>query len=230
MNEKDIRLKPDKLAILRNNIDHDFWKPSDSKKRVRHKNLKLLYAGPISFFKGIYHIIDVCDRLKDVGENFKLSIVGDWWGHFDKEPAISKIKKLGLSNDIVFIPKVDKTRLREYYRASDLLIYQSMNEGSPRIVLEAISCGLPVIASNHPGIAELDLEQQYINFTDYGDIDKIVSIIRNYVDNPNEFISKSQRGRRHVVENFSTPAIAQDYIHFYHSIADKFNESNNCKS
>ena len=100
-----------------------------------------------------------------------------------------------------------------------MLIYQSMNEGSPRVVLEAMGCGLPVIASNHPGIVELDPGGEYISFTDYGDIDKIVNYILSYRSNPDEFVSRLEKGRRHVLENFSTEVIAEDYVRFYHSTA-----------
>ncbi len=217
--QKGVKVRLEKIEILRNNFDHNFWKISSSdRQRISNEKIHLMYAGPICFFKGIYQMLGVCNKLKKHTANFKLTIIGDWFGTFDKESVLRMIENLELSNYIDFIPKIGKVELRSFYLKSDLLLYLSENEGSPRIVLEAMGCGLPVIASKHPGIVELDPKQQYINFTDYNDLSRIVTLILSYKKHPDIFIAKSENGRINIIDHFSTPVIASDYIQFYNNI------------
>jgi glycosyltransferase involved in cell wall biosynthesis len=216
---KGVNVKKSKIYILRNNFDHHFWRPSSYREKQKIETIQLLYAGPICFYKGIYCLIDVCNKLNMLGLSFSLTIVGDWLWRFDEERSLQMIHDFNLVDFITFIPRIGRTKLRGFYRNSDLLLYQTQNEGSPRVVLEAIGCGLPIISSNHPGILEMDPKQSYINFTDYGDGKKIVEIIMDYRDNPEAFIARADAGRSYAIANFSTPAIARDYIDFYSSLA-----------
>ena len=60
-------------------------------------------------------------------------------------------KKLGIEDCLVWHGWVEKGRLREIYRSADCLVNPSLYEGMPNVVLEAMACGLPVIASRVPG-------------------------------------------------------------------------------
>jgi glycosyltransferase involved in cell wall biosynthesis len=57
--------------------------------------------------------------------------------------------------NVIFVGKVENRELNTYYNAADLVIVPSLyEEGFGRVVLEALSCGTPVMASNRGGIPE----------------------------------------------------------------------------
>jgi glycosyltransferase involved in cell wall biosynthesis len=61
----------------------------------------------------------------------------------------------GLERRVAFVGEVDAPRLVEWYRAANALLLTSRREGRPNVVLEALSCGLPVVATAAGGTAEL---------------------------------------------------------------------------
>ena len=117
---------------------------------------------------------------------------------------ISRIISDGaLCNDkIVLKHGLTRDQMRETYNSSDLMIYQTVNDGSPRVVIEALACGLPVLCNPHPGIRVLDENHQYLQFAQLGSIDSITAKLQNM--NDVKFLSDiSNKGRSHIEVNFS---------------------------
>lgn len=63
----------------------------------------------------------------------------------------SKVTKLPHTNN--------KEELAIFYRSGDILLYPSINDCSPNVVLEAMSCGMPVVATDSGGTSELIIKE-----------------------------------------------------------------------
>ena len=113
-----------------------------------------------------------------------------------------------------------REKLRDIYRDSDLFLCQTINEGSPRVVLEALACGLPVIASHHPGIDILDPEGDWIAFTDFADVSEITRIVQDLRNNPSAWAQRALIARAAVVERFSMPTVARQYVELYQQLTE----------
>jgi glycosyltransferase involved in cell wall biosynthesis len=66
-----------------------------------------------------------------------------------------KTKKLGLQDKFTFLGQVDKDRLITLYQNATIFILPSYHEGLPTVILEAMACGLPVIATRVRGNQDL---------------------------------------------------------------------------
>ncbi|QQX75959.1 MULTISPECIES: glycosyltransferase [Aequorivita] len=108
-------------------------------------SLAQMYKSPDILIKSIR-------MLKNKGINCKLIWLGD--GDF-KEDMEFFAKELNLDNDITFLGNVDKIKVREYLIQSDIFVLASRTEGLPRAIIEAMSVGLPCIATTVGGIPEL---------------------------------------------------------------------------
>ncbi len=92
----------------------------------------LLYVGALSKRKNVHLLIEV---MKLLPENYHLTIVGR--GE-EKYPSQERVK---------FVGYIEYPKLPPYYQNANLLVLPSSYEGLPKVVLEALSCGVPVLAS-----------------------------------------------------------------------------------
>jgi glycosyltransferase involved in cell wall biosynthesis len=211
-------VSPDKFAILPNNVHTEFWKPSPRNHEIDTlKSLRLLYAGGIDHSRGIFVLIDTMNQLKMLGINASLT-VGGTWGPFAHEKAISLVKELALDGQIDFCGRLNRDQMHSAYCSQDIFIYQTINDGSPRCVFEAASCGIPIIASHHPGIDLLDPDGHYIHFTQFGDVDAIVKHIETFLHNRHKWLQMADVGRFGMRERFGNVAVAQKYQDLYNKI------------
>jgi glycosyltransferase involved in cell wall biosynthesis len=108
------------------------------------------YAGRLSQEKGVQHLIDACALLKNVNEAIQAIILGDGPTRKDLE-EMARVK--GLQNTVFFLGF--KNDVEEWFPAMDVFVLPSFTEGTPMALLEAMSVGVPVIASAVGGIPKV---------------------------------------------------------------------------
>ena len=141
-----------KVTTLRNGVDTEVFRPRDRELcRTRVQvcgSLVLLSVGNLVEAKG--H--DVAMGALRYLPGAHLVIVGN--GR-DREALRAKAAELGVSDRVRFTGVQDQDQLIDYYNAADVLVLASRREGMPNVVLEALSCGLPVVATRCGGIPEV---------------------------------------------------------------------------
>lgn len=147
----DIGIKEASTRVLRNGVDLNVFKPFDREaiRRDRSVNSKLLISvGNLIEIKGHHLIIEAMQELA----GYELWIVGDGdW----KNKLNELTTELNLHDRVFFFPEVEQRLLPEIYNCADALILASEREGWPNVLLEAMACGTPVIASNVGGTSEI---------------------------------------------------------------------------
>lgn len=149
------------IHVIRNGVDRDAFHPSASPEERRHARaslspgagpdtlLLLLVAGNFKI-KGLREALESLGRLDaTTRERMELHVVGG----DDPAPYLKLAEGLGLAGKIHFLG--EKTALREYYMAADLLLYPSLGEPFANVCLEACACALPVLTTARNGAAEL---------------------------------------------------------------------------
>ena len=130
-------------------VNQDIFKPYNKEKMRKELNLNyrkiVLFVGRLVPAKGVKLLVEVARELKSIDFAF----IGDG-------PLSNWMKKQESKMENVHcLGKVDNYDLSRYYSAADLLCVPSLcEEGYPRVIAEAISCGVPVIGSNRTGISE----------------------------------------------------------------------------
>jgi len=165
-----LRVSPDKIGIVYNAVDTDFFKPckpsekADKRKQVgvEENDFILAFIGRIIPEKGLHHLILASKILKEKGHKFKLLIAGPL-GHFDIEKLegypkliFELINKLKLSQDVKYLGRLNRDLTKDLYCIADLVVTPSIGpDACPTVVLEAMVMGRPVVAYASGGIPEL---------------------------------------------------------------------------
>ncbi len=121
--------------VIPTGVDTQFFSPVD---RPPNPRVQVLFAGSLRAFKQPDVVLSAAARFADA--DFR--IAGD--GPMAPE-LTSRIEGEGLRNATLLGP-LDAESLRREYRGADIFLFPSKWEGSPKVILEAAACGLPVIA------------------------------------------------------------------------------------
>jgi teichuronic acid biosynthesis glycosyltransferase TuaC len=112
----------------------------------------VLFVGRLDTAKGIGELLEAFASLASRRPNLRLAYVGDGPGG---DHLRSKAKHLALEDRITLIGACLSEKVAQWLAAANVLALPSYNEGYPNAVIEALSCGRPVIATNVGGILEL---------------------------------------------------------------------------
>lgn len=154
---KSLGINEDKIVILRNAVDTKIFKPSKNMD-LRHEygiggnEILILFVGYLDTFKGIFELVDAFYEINKENKNVKLMMVGTGP---KKEELKEKVLKLGLGDYVMLIGAVPSTKIHIYYQMADIFVLPSYTEGFPLSVLEAMACGMPVVATDVGGIHEI---------------------------------------------------------------------------
>ncbi len=136
-----------RVAVVPNGVPDAFAVVGERDFR-RAAPLRLLFVGRLAPQKNLPDLIEAVHLMNQEAE---LVIVGDG----DERSRLTRqVEALGLSN--VRLPgRADRSELRGWYQWADVFVLSSHKEGMPLAVLEAMSAGLPVVATDVPGLREL---------------------------------------------------------------------------
>lgn len=159
-----------KVVTIPNGVDATLFRPLDravcrAKLGIAAEAPVLLSVGYLVEPKGHHDIVRALARLRAAGRGapVELVIAGGPGREGDFEPELRRIiADSGMADRVRMTGAVSPPELAEWMNAADLLCLASYSEGWPNVVLEALACGTPVIATNVGGVPEM------ITAADYG--------------------------------------------------------------
>jgi len=172
---KHMNIKPNKISITAHWTDSEFSPTQSDKKKIFgfEQNTKvLLYAGRISKEKDVFELVDIYNKLKSQITDLKIVICGS-----GPEEILLKEK---LPN-AYFTGWVERKQLPEIYSSADLLVLPSKFDTFSMVVLEAMSCGLPVTTYNTKGPKDI-IQNRKNGFVCNGK-SEIIKSIKEYFSN-----------------------------------------------
>jgi len=147
----DLGTPPGRITVLRNGVDLDLFKPMDRDVARANLGLTRRTLGSVGWLierKGHHHAIGALAALPDTD----LLIVGEG----PERPALERLAAAeGVGDRVRFLGRVEQVRLPEIYSALDALVLASSREGWANVLLEAMACGTPVVASAVWGTPEV---------------------------------------------------------------------------
>lgn len=167
-------------------ISYKYFNGILSRKEENSKRdiLNILYVGKLEENKGVHILIKALNRLIQTNSNktffFRLSVVGSG---VMKEELQNLVDKLGINSQVEFYGFIDDADLlADIYASNDILVVPTVYaEGFPRVLDEAMTCGLPVICSRLGGMKG-GLSEDEVFFVRPGDVEDLATAIKKIMD------------------------------------------------
>jgi teichuronic acid biosynthesis glycosyltransferase TuaC len=147
----DLGAPYDRVEVLRNGVDLSVFRPTDrgvARRGLALARPTLLSVGHLIERKGHDRVIEAMRQLPD----FDLMIVGEGP---EREHLSRLARRVGVANQVRLLGSRPHATLPEVYSAADALVLASSREGWANVLLEAMACGTPVVASNIWGNPEV---------------------------------------------------------------------------
>lgn len=212
-------LKDFRIQAIPNPIDIHVFSPKDKivarTKRGIDQQAKIILFGAANINdkrKGITYLVNALNILD---ENYTSSqpiemVIFGKNKHFDVSKLPFKVHELNLITS--------QEELAEIYSMADVFVTPSLEDNLPNTVMEALSCGTPVVAFNIGGIPEMIDHQQngYLaEFKSAKDMAKGLNEILNVAD----VAELAKNSRQKVLNNYTNEIVAKQYIDLYKSIS-----------
>lgn len=146
---KYFRIKGEKIAVIYEGVD--FKNIESEKPGFQIKSPYLLYVGNAYPHKNLENLIKAFSELKDL--NLSMVLVGKIDYFYERLKKI--IKKFSLEKKIILTDEIPDRNLKWLYKNALAYVFPSLSEGFGLPGLEAMTCGIPVIASDKTSLPEI---------------------------------------------------------------------------
>ncbi|KQT34477.1 glycosyltransferase family 4 protein [Methylophilus sp. Leaf414] len=185
-----------KLQIVHCGIDLNSYTINNASENKVTDVIRLLYVGRLAVEKGVPVLLRSLIALKNEGYRFHLTLLGDGP---ERASIEADVKAHGLDEMVYFGGFSSQETVRNALQESDVFVLPSFAEGVPVSLMEAMACGVPVIATNVGGVTELI--EHGVSGLVVAPSDEIAlkKALSSYIDNP-ELRENVRKTARKVVE------------------------------
>lgn len=176
----------DKIRVLHSVISKSVFysHTPEYEKFSNARPVSIIQVGGFLPSKGQEIAVLIASELRRRDIPFRMTLIGVIYKGAESvryhERILSLIDRYGLS-DIVDVV-VNNHNVLSYFKHADLLVHPSSTEGLPRVALEAMAFGLPVIANPVGGVTDVVIHNHTGYIADFNDVEQYVDYVSRYFD------------------------------------------------
>ncbi|WP_337872295.1 glycosyltransferase family 1 protein [Ignavibacterium sp.] len=215
---KNYKIEPDKIKVVLQSANDKFKRiflSDEEKLKIKNefelKEKIVLYVGMIENRKNIGAIIKIAEMFDNYRNDVSFVLVGKI-GYGGKR----FIREIETRKNIKHFVNVDDDMLLKLYNISDVFLFPSLYEGFGYPPLEAMQCGLPVIASSNTSLKEIIANGGIL--CEPNDYQKIFNEINRLFDDKNYWLRYSEAGLNRA-KNFNLEKSVREIINIFNSVS-----------
>lgn len=194
-----------RLGVLANGVDLEAFAPPAGGREGRTGAPRLFFVGRVTVQKGVDVLLKALAPLKDL--DWSLDLAGDG-PQLPEYRALAE--ELGIAGRITFHGWLTREQVRPLFDSADVHVLPSRYEGMPIVVLEAMGCGLPVVATAIPGTTEVVEDGVNGLLAPVDDVEGLTDRLRTLLTDRGLRLALGRNGRRLAEEKWSWAARARE--------------------
>lgn len=212
----------ERQTFIPNGVDVHSIRPVEPAEKRRLRRALNLPLGPLVIYTGRFvpakqlsHLVQVWRQLAPRSPDAHLLLLGDG-------PEEPRLRALGAER-VLFGGRVDD--VRPYLQAADIFVLPSATEGLSNALLEAMSAGLPVVATAVGGTPDVIQHGQSGWLIDPQDPHDLKAALLSLLNKPALCTLLGKKGRNHVYDCYSLDSVADRHLDLYRMLADASSEA-----
>jgi len=219
---------------VHNGVDTDGLVSGPDAKR---SGKRVLFVGRVSPEKGLHVLLEAFEKVLQRHPDASLDVIGpatpdaleyfvqagyeSWmkdiekFRHCDYLACLQSRLTPALARSVKFLGRVNHSQLAEQFARADVFVNPSYTDAFPLTVLEAMSSGLPVVATKVGGMPEAVMDGKTGLLVNAGDADGLAGGIIRILDNAEMLAAMGNAGRQRVLEHFAWERVAEALLECY---------------
>lgn len=183
------------IQVIYNGVDEQCFTPG---KRVADKEIRVLFSGNLTQRKGVHWLLPIIQRLDE-------RIVIYYTSGLRETSALvahPRLRPLG---------RIPHEKMPDVYREMDILLFPTVREGFGLAAVEAMACGLPVVATNGSALPEVVTDGQGGFLCPLGDVEAFANAVQALADDASLRQQWGQFNRAEVEQRFTIVHMVREY-------------------
>lgn len=216
------------VALIPNGIDTDEFRPvgSDDERRRLRTSLDIPFSRPLVVcagrlvrIKGLHVLVDAWQRVSAVRPDAQLAIAGEG---VERSRLAAQVESLHLGDSVRWFGSVGD--VASLCRSSDAFVFPSIAGCLGRSALEALACGVPLVASDLSGTRTFVTDDEHALLVPPGNAAALASAILRLLDDRPRRVRLGTAGRRLAMARYALPTMHRAYEQLYIGAAEYLKE------
>ena len=204
---KDFKIPMERMVRIHHGIDHELFTPQPH--ITRRKNRLMATASADVPLKGLIYLIRAYHMLLADHPDLELVVVG----RLREGQTMDELNRLGIRNRVKFVSELSGEDIRDLYAEATIAVSPSVYEGFGFPAGEALSCGVPLVATDGGSLPEVVGDAGII--VPHSKPAALARAIDALLRDENRRDDMSVKARQHILDNFKWERCAREVVQLY---------------
>lgn len=209
---QQLGVAPSQISIVPNGVDTTRFVPPEDGRR----DDTVLYVGSLIERKGLRHLLAALPETMARHPALRLAIIGEG----PEEPRLRTLAhSLGITDSVDFMGTQTQAAVRDQMQRARVLVLPSTEEGLGVVLLEALACGTPVVASDVGGIPDV-VTPDVGRLVPPASPTHIAGALAELLEDAQAWERASRQARRRAVEHYDWVRVAARFLTIYEEVLE----------